>query len=489
MGFWGGFMRLNYLALVCLGVLLFPTFAISGKDSGKSPIQKPPHLPPFSIQDYSEIRAGSSPDNSFSIFFDLIESAEREIRLAAYMLRSPEIAGALENAVRRGVSVSILLDGWTVGRPKAEKIDDLELYFANKLSKAGAKVLYLKSDSGRREDRRYRYLHAKYAIVDSTVFFSSENFATSGFSPNGTQGNRGWVIAIKNEHLAKNYIRIFELDSSPLKGFDDLRAFGESEDYQVRNPKFVPTPEERKGTYYPRKDSIEKAVVGLERAISPDDNTDPSRSILSAIESASETINIQSLSFAPHWGSNTDTPETNPSLYAEAVLEAARRGVKVRVMLNPQFAFFKPKEPSPDQKDPSDSGEKTELLANLVSSLEEFQLFQLPNFLQLSDSPEKQKPRDTKDNGSLIKYFREVAKKENLDIQAHYFFLNEDSIKLLHNKGMVVDDKVALISSMNWTENSIKNNREVGILVENPKIAQHYSQLFETDWKYFRNKK
>jgi cardiolipin synthase len=482
-------MRLNYLALVCLGVLIFPAFAFSGKESGKDPIQKPPHLPPFSIQDYSEVRAGSSPDNSYSIFFDLIQSAQKEIRLAAYLLRSPEICEALQEAARRGVSVSILLDGWTVGRPKAEKIDDLELYFANRLSRAGAKILYLKSNSGRREDRRYRYLHAKYAIVDNTVFFSSENFATSGFSPNGSTGNRGWVIAVKNEHLAKNYTRIFEQDSSPLNGFDDLRAFGESADYKVRNPKFVPTPEEKRGNYFPRKDTMEKAVLGLERSISPDDNTDPSRSILSAIHSANETINIQSLSFAPHWGSNTDTPETNPSPYAEAVLDAARRGVKVRVMLNPQFAFFKPKEPTPDQKEPRDSDDKTELLANLVSSFEEFQLFQLPNFMQLSDSPQKQKPRDTKDNESLIKYFRDVAKKESIDIQANYFFLNEDSIKLLHNKGMVVDEKIALISSMNWTENSIKNNREVGILIESPKIAQHYSQLFETDWKYFRNKK
>lgn len=481
-------MRFQSLALV-LGGFLFSTLLIAAEPtSGEKKLPPWKGLPAFTLQDYSEVRAGSSPDNSFTIFTDLIRSAEKEIRLAAYMLRSPGISAELENALDRGVKVSILLDGWTVGRAKVKKIDDQELYFANRLSKAGAKILYLKSDAGRREDRRFRYLHAKYAVVDDSVFLSSENFANNGFSPTGSLGSRGWVIAVKNVSLAKHYARVFDLDSKPLKGFDDLCEFGCNDDYRVRNPDYVPDQQNKEGTYYPRRDSFIRGVMGLERVLSPDDSVDTDRAILNSIRSAEETIDIQSLSFSPHWGTNQDTPETNPSPYAEAVLDAARRGVKVRIMLNPEFVFFKSKpEPDPEKEDP----ETNQIWTDLMASFDESQLFQLPFFLSplAGEKQKPEKPKDTKSNSALLEYFRETAKKESLDIQAHYFFVHEDSIRILHNKGMVVDNKVTLVSSMNWSENSIRFNREAGILVSNPEVADHYTKIFETDWKYFRNKK
>jgi cardiolipin synthase len=479
-------MKCKSLALVLLSFCFASSFALGAPVAGKKELPKQEKLPGFFLQDYTEVRAGSSPDNSYSILTETIHSTQNEIFLAAYMLRSPGICAALEDALQRGVKVEILLDGWTVGRPKAQKIDDQELYFANRLFAAGAKILYLKSDTGPRDDRRFRYIHAKYAILDSTVFISSENLANSGFSPNGTLGSRGWVIAVKNETLAKHYIRIFKKDSSPLKGLEDLCEYGCNADYQVRDPNYVPSQSEKQGTYLPRRDSVVRGVMGLERAMSPDDSTDSQRAVLKAIDGAEQTIDIQSLSFAPHWGTNLDTPETNPSPYAESVLNAARRGVKVRVMLNPEFIFFKSK-PAPEEKDDS---QKTEIWHDIIASMGELQLWQLPQLSPMADNAQKpEKPVDTKSNSALIKYFREVAKKESLDIQVHNFFVTEDGIRLLHNKGMVVDNKVTLVSSMNWTENSIRNNREAGIMVSDSSVADHYSRLFDTDWKYFRNKK
>ncbi len=479
-------MRCKSLALVLLCFGFSTSAALSAPDAGKKGPPKQEKLPGFVLQDYAEVRAGSSPDNSFSILTDAIHAAQSEIYIAAYMLRSPGISAALEVALQRGVRIEILLDGWTVGRPKAKKIDDQELYFANRLVQAGAKVIYLNSDTGPRDDRRFRYIHAKYAILDSTVFISSENLANNGFSPNGTLGSRGWVVAVKNETLAKHYIRIFRQDSSPLKGISDLCEYGCNADYQVRDPNYVPSQTEKQGTYFPRKDSVVKGIMGLERAMSPDDSLETERAILKTIDQAEQTIDIQSLSFAPHWGSNLDTPETNPSPYAESVLNAARRGVKVRVMLNPEFIFFKSK-PSPDEKDDS---EKTEIWHDIIASLGELQLLQLTQGIPLAGESQKpERPANTKSNSALIKYFREVAQKESLDVQVHNFFVIEDGIRLLHNKGLVVDNKVTLVSSMNWTENSIRNNREAGILVTDANVADHYSRLFDTDWKYFRNKK
>ncbi len=83
------------------------------------------YLPPVQINDYSEVRTGSSPDNSYELFTSLIDSSQNSIRLGAYLLRSPGITRGLVKAAKRGLKVTVLLDGWTVARPRAQKMDDL----------------------------------------------------------------------------------------------------------------------------------------------------------------------------------------------------------------------------------------------------------------------------------------------------------------------------------------------------------------------------
>ncbi|MBI4019105.1 MAG: hypothetical protein HY364_02530 [Candidatus Aenigmarchaeota archaeon] len=50
----------------------------------------------------------------------------------------------------------------------------------------------------------------------------------------------------------------------------------------------------------------------------------------------------------------------------------------------------------------------------------------------------------------------------------------------IHNKG-VVADSTALVSSINWNENSPENNREVGVLVTG-EAAKYFAARFEEDW-------
>jgi cardiolipin synthase len=52
----------------------------------------------------------------------------------------------------------------------------------------------------------------------------------------------------------------------------------------------------------------------------------------------------------------------------------------------------------------------------------------------------------------------------------------------LHNKGMIIDNKTVLISSINWNKQSVRKNREAGILIENTEIAQYYATVFCADW-------
>lgn len=52
----------------------------------------------------------------------------------------------------------------------------------------------------------------------------------------------------------------------------------------------------------------------------------------------------------------------------------------------------------------------------------------------------------------------------------------------IHNKGMIVDNTTVLVSSINWNEQSIRKNREVGILLENREAAEYYATVFLSDW-------
>lgn len=71
---------------------------------------------------------------------------------------------------------------------------------------------------------------------------------------------------------------------------------------------------------------------------------------------------------------------------------------------------------------------------------------------------------------------------EGNGVQVKFLFTNWSYFTNVHNKGVVVDNKSVLISSINWNENSFTKNREAGIIVENESIAKYYSSVFFYDW-------
>jgi phosphatidylserine/phosphatidylglycerophosphate/cardiolipin synthase-like enzyme len=52
----------------------------------------------------------------------------------------------------------------------------------------------------------------------------------------------------------------------------------------------------------------------------------------------------------------------------------------------------------------------------------------------------------------------------------------------LHNKGIVVDGRIVLISSINYSDGSISENREAGVIIENEEVAQWYQNVYDFDW-------
>ncbi|MHA1844127.1 MAG: phospholipase D-like domain-containing protein [Promethearchaeota archaeon] len=51
-----------------------------------------------------------------------------------------------------------------------------------------------------------------------------------------------------------------------------------------------------------------------------------------------------------------------------------------------------------------------------------------------------------------------------------------------HNKGVIVDGNKVLISSINWSPTSFRENREAGLIIESEAVAAYYQELFNNDW-------
>jgi len=74
------------------------------------------------------------------------------------------------------------------------------------------------------------------------------------------------------------------------------------------------------------------------------------------------------------------------------------------------------------------------------------------------------------------KYFED----NNIDVKLIY--TNWSYFTNVHNKGLIVDNKSVLISSINWNENSVMRNREIGIIINDCNVANYYKNIFFYDW-------
>lgn len=51
-----------------------------------------------------------------------------------------------------------------------------------------------------------------------------------------------------------------------------------------------------------------------------------------------------------------------------------------------------------------------------------------------------------------------------------------------HNKGIIVDGEFVLVCSINFSNNSITNNREAGVIIRSTAVANYYLEVYNYDW-------
>lgn len=52
----------------------------------------------------------------------------------------------------------------------------------------------------------------------------------------------------------------------------------------------------------------------------------------------------------------------------------------------------------------------------------------------------------------------------------------------VHNKGLVVDSQIVMLSSQNWSGDGVLRNRDASLIVFDEEAAQYYETIFLHDW-------
>ena len=390
-------------------------------------------LPP-QITETGTITIAIAPDNAYDFLIQEIKGAKSSIRIEAHSLTSIAIAEALSEVAASGVELTILLEGSPV-----TGIDDLERYACQMIETAGGACWFMISDSQQDIYDRYRYLHAKFLIIDDQrVILSTENLSPYSL-PNdpkadGTWGRRGILFATNAAEVVDRFRQIWERDFDPNHHVDLFRWTVGDPTYGGPPAGMVPITITGGITYTVRytAPSSYQGTFRFEVVQSPENSLRSIDGLLNLVNSAGagDTILAEQLEERPHWGSSSSDAGADPNPRLESYLDAARRGASVRLLLD---QFF-------------DGGGDGSL------------------------------------NAETCQIINTAASIERLDIRCA--LANPTGLGI-HNKMIVMNiggNGYIFIGSLNGTELSHKGNREVALLVQSNEAYTLLANMFKQDW-------
>ena len=86
------------------------------------------------------------------------------------------------------------------------------------------------------------------------------------------------------------------------------------------------------------------------------------------------------------------------------------------------------------------------------------------------------------DNNEMVDLVNSLARREGLPISARILDPTAGNLEAVHTKGVIVDGRIVMISSINWNANSPNFNREAGVILEDPSLGGYFSSVFDEDW-------
>ena len=85
------------------------------------------------------------------------------------------------------------------------------------------------------------------------------------------------------------------------------------------------------------------------------------------------------------------------------------------------------------------------------------------------------------DNSALAEWLNGKAATRNLSLEAKVAE-SGSRFEKIHAKGVIVDGEEVVVGSMNWNNNSARENREIALVLDGEAAGDYYRTVFEADW-------
>lgn len=299
-----------------------------------------------------------APDALLPFLVRHLAAARSTIELAAYTFDNPDLADVLASRASHGVRVRVLVDGAPAGGHSP-----VQRWCLARIAAAGGDVQFM--DQGGDVRPRYASFHAKVIVIDArVVLIGTENPGLGAAPAPGRPGRRGAYVATALPEVAAWAVDLLARDLDPVH-HADVRPFQPTDpvrgapagDYSPPRPADVP------GRYAPLAPEpvLLSDVTGLALFTAPENILHPAAGLLALVERAGpgDAVRVAQLREPWAWGQPPaagatalgtgrqpaaaggtvhaagDAPPTNPR--AAAYLAAARRGARVRVLLDGRF--------------------------------------------------------------------------------------------------------------------------------------------------------
>ena len=365
--------------------------------------------PPFEQKSSASLTAMRFPEDG-AVLANLLKGSSSEILLNTYEFTSFSMGKLISDRAKAGVKVQIIIEGHPVGGMQQSEVNVLRM-----LMESGCDVRLIWSNSSQDQYYPFGLDHAKYMVLDKdTTVVMSENLVASALGTVDGSGNRGWGFAIKENSTADHLKVIFYNDWERAIEASKVLAKG------AANWTHPPT-ERPLVPVSPSKGTTFDGAANITMMVSPDTTEDL---LLGIINRTHERLYIEMLQFDLDWHLQSGVQETQTSPLLGAIVDAARRGVDVKVLVD-------------------------------------------SNYL------------DSNDNGKVVDYVNEVGNSEGLKLQARLASI--PNITLVHNKGIIADD-VVVAASINWGSSAVRDNREIGLAVQMKGLDALYVSYFMKDW-------
>ncbi len=377
-----------------------------------------------------------APDNIFENVRSAISQANTSLRYEGYTFDNAELGLAMAARATAGVSVTVLLEGAPVGG-----VGDQDRWVCQQIENAGGQCWFIINDLSASPPihDRYAYQHAKFMIIDDRwLLTGSENLQYTSMpsddQSDGTSGNRGiWLWTDAPGPIA-HLKDVFAHDLDPGH-HRDLRRWSAADPQYGAPPITFTVSFTSGGQTYPiqfPQPFVLTDDFNFEIVQSPENSLRDTDALLGMVAHAGggSRVLVEQLYEYQYWGPTSSHPISDPNPRLEAYIAAARRGAVVRLLLDSAF----------------------------------------------------NDPFDPRGNTATCAYVNAIAANESIDIQC---LIGNPTGTGIHNKMVLVlagGQGWVHTGSLNGSETSVKQNREMAVQVQSRQAYEDLSQVLWWDW-------